>query len=338
MSSRIFVSYRRADTQQAAGRLADDLGQHFGAEKVFRDVENIGLGLDFSDALNHELESCGVMLALIGSRWLSVTDEAGQRRLDNPDDWIRQEIATALRRNIRVVPVLIDGAALPPADALPEELRPLVRRQGLDLADARWRGDLSRLIQTLERLPGFEPLAAAAPGRAAAAPSVPEAPKGRNKLVWWGGGAVAALVLLIAGLNGGGSNEASTAGEGTSAPAATRDTTATPAPGVAPTAAALAALPAEDLAALAGDWRQEHTENQLNLTRRGTDFDVIYKGGGAKVFGQGSWADGALTLRIGQQGKPARPSIECRLSRTATGLEGQCLNADGSMRPMSLIR
>ena len=127
MSGGIFVSYRRDDTRQAAGRLADGLADHFGSANIFRDIEGIDLGVEFAQALNQALEACVVMLVLIGPKWLDIIDAQGRRRLDDPKDWIRQEISTALRRGIRVVPVLIDGTPLPDESALSGDLKPLLR-------------------------------------------------------------------------------------------------------------------------------------------------------------------------------------------------------------------
>ncbi len=156
MSEGIFISYRRDDARHAAGRLADELSLAFGADAVFRDVEGIELGLDFADSLEAALARCSVMLVLIGRQWLDIADaKDGKRRLDNPNDWIRQEIATALARKVRVVPLLLEGARLPDASELPKDLRPLVRRQALELADVSWRGDVQRLIDMLAKLPGF---------------------------------------------------------------------------------------------------------------------------------------------------------------------------------------
>lgn len=179
MAGGIFVSYRRDDARQAAGRLADGLIEHFGDANIFRDIEGIELGVDFVDALNRALEACVVMLVLIGPRWLDIRDAKGQRRLDDPRDWIRQEISTALQRGIRVVPVLIDGTPLPDEEALPEDLQPLVRRQALEIADSRWRGDMQRLAETLARVPGLDlkrPAAAAAVSAPSPAPSPAPAP------------------------------------------------------------------------------------------------------------------------------------------------------------------
>ena len=155
MNAGIFISYRRDDTRQAAGRLADDLSDQLGAERIFRDIEKIELGVDFEQALNQALENCEIMLVLIGRQWLTVADAQGQRRLDHPNDWIRIEIVTALKRGVRVVPVLIDGAPLPSEADLPEDLRPLVRRQALAVEDARWKSDVARLAESLARVGGL---------------------------------------------------------------------------------------------------------------------------------------------------------------------------------------
>jgi len=152
----LFISYRRDESRHAAGRLADDLVDAFGADSIFRDIEGIDPGVDFKQALDKALGSCVVMLVLIGPRWLQMEDAHGGRRLDQPGDWIRMEIATALARDIRVVPVLLEGAILPEEDQLPEDMRPLVRRQAFELADGRWRGDLQRLVDALARVPGLE--------------------------------------------------------------------------------------------------------------------------------------------------------------------------------------
>lgn len=186
MPAGIFISYRRDDSRHAAGRLADDLSQAFGAERIFRDIEGIDLGVDFAQSLEKALAACSVMLVLIGPQWLQVQDnKRGGRRLDQADDWIRQEIVTALKRDVRVVPVLLEGAHLPDAGELPAELQPLVRRQAMELSDVRWRGDLRRLIDALAKLPGFEPKK----------PVDNNGPAQPSRKWWWIGGTVALLVL-----------------------------------------------------------------------------------------------------------------------------------------------
>lgn len=199
MSGGIFISYRRDDTRQAAGRLADDLAEAFGGERIFRDIEKIEIGVDFTQALEKALAECEVMLVLIGRQWSSIADGQGRRRLDQPEDWIRAEIVTALKRGIRVVPVLVDGAALPAEAELPEDLRPLLRRQAVELEDARWRGDVARLVDGLGRMPGLSPRASAVPAAPPPVATVPAAlPAGRTwKRV--AGGAVALLALVVLG-------------------------------------------------------------------------------------------------------------------------------------------
>ena len=151
----IFISYRRQDSQSAAGRLADDLKKNLAGVSVFRDVETIQPGMDFVDVINHALQSCGVLLAVIGPRWLTSVDSAGQRRLDNPDDFTRLEIATALKRgDVRVIPVLVEGAQMPEPSDLPEDLRALARRNALELTDNRWNFDVSRLVATVRQALG----------------------------------------------------------------------------------------------------------------------------------------------------------------------------------------
>lgn len=200
MTTGIFISYRRDDTRQAAGRLADDLGDALGAERIFRDIEKIELGVDFEEALNQALVNCEVMLVLIGRQWSSITDAQGRRRLEQPHDWIRTEIVTALRRGIRVVPVLVDGADLPPESELPEDLKPLVRRQALAVEDARWKSDMARLAESLSRLGGVaaaRPVAASPAPLAAVAAPVASRPAAQATSPWKAGAIGAGLVVLL---------------------------------------------------------------------------------------------------------------------------------------------
>jgi hypothetical protein len=199
MMAGIFISYRRDESRHAAGRLADDLVEAFGADSIFRDIEGIEPGVDFTQALDKALGACVVMLVVIGPRWLAMADAAGGRRLDQPGDWIRMEIATALRRQTRVIPVLLEGAELPRETDLPEDIRPLVRRQAFELADGRWHGDIQRLISALAKVPGLalrEPVGQPGPA--------PRSRQGRSWL-WWPAGLAALLLagVFIDGLDGG---------------------------------------------------------------------------------------------------------------------------------------
>ena len=137
-TGRIFISYRRDDTAYPAGWLYDRLANQYGGGQVFKDVDSINLGGDFVQAITAAVGSCDVLLALIGSLWLTLTDESGQRRLDDPDDFVRLEIEAALTRNVRVIPILIDGARMPRIDELPDSLVSLGRRQALELNPNRF--------------------------------------------------------------------------------------------------------------------------------------------------------------------------------------------------------
>ena len=147
----IFVSYRRQDTSGTAGRLTDRLIARFGADQVFIDVNSIGPGLDFRDEIERAVAACGVLLAVIGPRWVSVTGEDGRRRLEDPDDVVRLEVEAALKRNVRVVPVLVEGAAMPKRQDLPESLATLARRNALTVRHESFSGDVGRLLGALEQ-------------------------------------------------------------------------------------------------------------------------------------------------------------------------------------------
>ncbi|NMG72597.1 toll/interleukin-1 receptor domain-containing protein, partial [Parazoarcus communis] len=152
----VFVSYRRQDSQSAAGRLSDHLRDHLAGAAIFRDVETIEPGADFVDAIDRALKSCAVLLAVIGPRWLSISDEEGHRRLDLADDYTRLEIATALRRkDVRVIPVLVEGAQMPAPEQLPADLAELARRNAVELSDKRWDYDVGQLVNTLRKLTGL---------------------------------------------------------------------------------------------------------------------------------------------------------------------------------------
>jgi hypothetical protein len=139
---KIFISYRRDETSRLAGRLYDALTGRF---QVFMDVESIAPGGELA-AINTAVESCDVLLALIGKEWLTVKEADGSRRIDNPKDWVRWEIEAALAHNVPVIPILIDGAGMPKADDLPPSLAEMRSRNGLDLDQGRFRAGLSRLV------------------------------------------------------------------------------------------------------------------------------------------------------------------------------------------------
>jgi TIR domain/PASTA domain len=205
----IFISYRRDDAPGYAGRLYDRLAAHFGADHVFMDVQGIEPGVDFVDAIERALGSCEILIVLIGKDWL-VADSAGRRRLDDPNDFVRVETATALARGIRVVPVLVEGAEMPHGDNLPTELLPLVRRQAVELSHKQWDVTSAELIRTLEKiLDRDKARAVGAPpadrprvdAQAALPEPQPVVERRRARLYWGLGGAllfVATSVLLYA--------------------------------------------------------------------------------------------------------------------------------------------
>jgi hypothetical protein len=164
-SGGIFISYRRLDTSALAGWLHDRLAGRFGDEQVFRDVDAIVVGADFTDVIVQAVSSCEVLLAIIGPQWLTVTDEAGRRRLENPGDLVRLEIAAALERGIRVIPILAEGAVMPRRQELPEDLMKLAQRNALRVRQESLRADVARLLAAIEQILGPQ----AAPDRAAAA-------------------------------------------------------------------------------------------------------------------------------------------------------------------------
>jgi hypothetical protein len=149
MSGKIFVSYRREDSSAWAGRLCDCLSAHFPQSQIFMDID-MDLGINFVEEIEKNVESCDALIAVIGRRWLTSSDEEGRRRLDNPGDYVRLEIGTALKRGIRVIPVLVDGASIPPSGQLPEDLKPLAFRNALNVSHDRFRADAERLIGAVE--------------------------------------------------------------------------------------------------------------------------------------------------------------------------------------------
>ena len=113
--SGIFISYRREDSIAYAGRLFDRLADCFGEERIFMDIDTMKVGLDFVEQIEEAVQSCDVLIAVIGKGWANIQDEEGHRRLDNPEDFVRVEIQAALERDIPVVPLLVGGAGMPKA-------------------------------------------------------------------------------------------------------------------------------------------------------------------------------------------------------------------------------
>ena len=148
-SPAIFISYRRSDSEGQSGRLFKDLCDRFGKDAVFIDVARMKKGLDFRRVLDEQLASCGVLLAIIGDGWLNAVDVEGKRRLDDPHDFTRTEIAAALKRNIPVIPVLVQNARMPREDQLPDDLKELIYRDGVELRHIHWDSDVNDLMNAL---------------------------------------------------------------------------------------------------------------------------------------------------------------------------------------------
>ncbi len=161
----IFISYRREDSQALAGRLSDRLGRRFGADRVFRDIDTIDPGARFAEVIGERIGGCDVLVALIGKAWLDAQDADGRRRLDLPHDFVKAEIAAALAQDKLVIPVLIEGAAMPARDSLPQDLAQLAERNALPVGDSRFDYDVGRLISVIEKVLAPQGEAAAPAGR-----------------------------------------------------------------------------------------------------------------------------------------------------------------------------
>lgn len=146
----IFVSYRRQETSHLAGRLYDRLVDRFGESQVFIDVDAIEPGVDFAEEIFRAVAGCQVLLAIIGPTWLTATGERDRRRLDDPDDIVRLEVEAALAREVRVIPILVEGAVMPTRQDLPESLAGLARRNALIIRHESFRYDAGRLVRAIE--------------------------------------------------------------------------------------------------------------------------------------------------------------------------------------------
>jgi hypothetical protein len=145
----VFINYRRNDSEGEAGRLFDELTLRFGHASVFMDVAGIEPGRDFRKAIDQSVANCSVLLAIIGQEWLDMRDAGGRRGLDDPNDFVRIELASALHRDISVIPVLVRGAKMPLADQLPDDLRDLAFRNAVEISHARWKSDVQVLVDAL---------------------------------------------------------------------------------------------------------------------------------------------------------------------------------------------
>ena len=146
----IFVSYRRTDAAGHAGRLYDQLANRFGAANIFKDLDSMEPGADFAEVIEDTVARCDAVIVVIGSDWVSP-------RLEDPDDWVRLEIANALARKVRVVPVLVEGAKMPAPSELPDDISALTRRHAVDLSETGWHAQVAELLDRLESVLGVAP-------------------------------------------------------------------------------------------------------------------------------------------------------------------------------------
>jgi YVTN family beta-propeller protein len=190
---KVFITYRREETSAQAGRLYDAMVGRFGENNVFMDVD-MAPGVDFVERIAEAVAACHVLIVVMGPHWATVEDERGRRRLADPEDFVRLEVETALRRpDVTPIPVLVAGGRMPSREDLPEEVRAITRRNALELSDMRWRQDVGRLISTLDEL--LANLAVAPPitpeGNLAVAPPVTPAGHGRERVAGDGAGEAA---------------------------------------------------------------------------------------------------------------------------------------------------
>ncbi len=180
--SQIFISYRRDDAAGYARAVNDELTRCFGADRVFIDVDDINAGQPFSEVIQRSVADSAVLLALIGKRWQG--EEGAAPRIFEAGDFVRQEVAAGLAKGLRVIPVLLDGVAMPDPAHLPPELRPLAGRNALALDNSRFAADMARLVSEVRDALGEAP--------------PPDKPRG-SSMRWWLAGAVLA-VAAVAGL------------------------------------------------------------------------------------------------------------------------------------------
>lgn len=157
--SKIFISYRRVDSADVTGRIYDHLCRTFNSDDIFKDVDSIPLGVDFRTIITETVQSCDVAVVIIGKDWLTTINSQGTLRLDDPDDFVRLEVESALKRNIPLIPVLVRGAELPSPGDLPVSLQSLAFRNAIQVRpDPDFKNDVARLVRALEHVVNGEPL------------------------------------------------------------------------------------------------------------------------------------------------------------------------------------
>jgi len=158
MQPSIFVSYRREDSAAEAGRLRSTLLGQFGDDAVFMDTSSIQAGAEWPSSISSALDAAKAFLVILGPEWVRVSDEWGHRRIDQKNDWVRKEIAQAFTQNKEVIPVLVNGARMPPAEKLPKSISDLPNRQAIEIRTTYWDHDMKLLLSRLESLAETPPV------------------------------------------------------------------------------------------------------------------------------------------------------------------------------------
>jgi hypothetical protein len=281
MGRAIFISYRRDDTGGEAGRLFDDLVRAYGDNSVFMDVAGINPGIDFRKAIDDNVGTCGVLLAIIGPSWTTITDSSGQRRLDDHNDFVRLEIGSALARDIAVIPVLVHDAKMPHPDQLPDNLKDLAYRNSVEITLARWNSDVQLLTKALGQYVASSSYTSTEPVHATVSvqlppPNAPDhhpSPVKRSKTPLIAGIAIAVVVLIVAVLFLVGRNSGGTAATPNSAQSGT--------PSSIPAAAAATPVAASSL--------QARWENSANVDINGLAWlDITASGDQLSIHAWGN--------------------------------------------------
>jgi hypothetical protein len=343
MAKRIFISYRRSDTQMAAGRLHDSLVGRFGGPSVFRDKEAIRPGYDWIEEIQNALAGDVVVLALLGPQWADSRDAEGHRRLDDPEDSNRVELETALSKKVPVIPVLVEGANVPDADVLPSSLRALTRRNAVRLRDDDWDADFSRLADALGSLGVI----------AASRPQASPASHDSSRRSMWSVAAGLAAVALIASVffaNRPGPSGVAPRTESPSPPQVVQ--TSQPVSDVAPTRPAPAApqetpVRRESIVNIAGTWRDVNYAGVIdqvmqegrNLSLR--RWGVLPNGIGFESSGEGTIDGTRISHRYSTRYQTGAVSTgSCTGSAAADGsrIEMTCVDSLLGTIPVNTIR
>jgi hypothetical protein len=342
MAKRIFISYRRSDTQMAAGRLHDALVGLFGAASVFRDKEAIRPGYDWIDEIQNALAGDVVVLALLGPQWADSRDAEGRRRLDDPEDSNRVELETALTKKVPVIPVLVEGANVPDTDALPSGLRPLTRRNAVRLRDDDWDGDFGRLADALRSL------GVIASPRAQAVRSGSQDASRRSLWPFVAGLTAAALVVSVLFANWPGTATVAPQTESPSSPQVVQTQPVSDAPRNNPASVAPPEAPAvrrESIVNIAGTWRDVNyagvvdqvTQEGRNLSLR--RWGVLPNGIGFESSGAGTIDGTHISHRYSTRYQTGAVSTgSCTGTTDGSRIEGTCIDSLLGTIPVITVR